>query len=299
MKRFDSTAITNNFETGKKEYELTNHLGNVMVTISDKPIKVFNSSGKLLYYKADVISAQDYYPFGMSMTGCTYTAANAGSCRYVFHWKEKDPNITSEDCDFGVRIYDARIARFLSVDPLTKKFPYYTPYQFASNRPIQAIDIDGLEGVQYLDVQTINGAPVLKRVVEVDVYVAVSRDRDSKYFYSKNPSGDDKIKENIIGHLKREFPVNKFTDDHGNDVIWKFNVQIFEVDAKGTIKTKHDELDNDNSFKTTGEDALFQYKGVIIQQQHISDEVVPAEPTESPVAEEGNFSNQFDITVNN
>jgi hypothetical protein len=33
----------------------------------------------------------------------------------------------------------------LSVDPLTRSYPELTPYQFASNRPIEAIDLDGLE----------------------------------------------------------------------------------------------------------------------------------------------------------
>lgn len=33
----------------------------------------------------------------------------------------------------------------MSVDPLTKKYPELTPYQFASNRPIDGIDQDGLE----------------------------------------------------------------------------------------------------------------------------------------------------------
>lgn len=37
------------------------------------------------------------------------------------------------------------IGRFLSVDPLTKDYPQYTPYQFAGNNPLQFIDLDGLE----------------------------------------------------------------------------------------------------------------------------------------------------------
>jgi hypothetical protein len=37
------------------------------------------------------------------------------------------------------------VARFLSVDPLAPEYPWYTPYQFAGNTPIQAIDLDGLE----------------------------------------------------------------------------------------------------------------------------------------------------------
>ena len=47
--------------------------------------------------------------------------------------------------EYGFRIYDPRIAKFLSVDPLFKSYPWYTPFQFAGNMPIWAIDLDGLE----------------------------------------------------------------------------------------------------------------------------------------------------------
>lgn len=47
--------------------------------------------------------------------------------------------------DYGFRIYDPRIAKFLSVDPLTTSYPWYTPYQFAGNKPTAFIDLDGLE----------------------------------------------------------------------------------------------------------------------------------------------------------
>jgi RHS repeat-associated protein len=52
---------------------------------------------------------------------------------------------TGVDYNYGFRIYDTRIAKFLSVDPLTEDYPELTPYQFASNTPIMAIDLDGLE----------------------------------------------------------------------------------------------------------------------------------------------------------
>jgi hypothetical protein len=44
-----------------------------------------------------------------------------------------------------MRIYNARLGKFLSVDPITAQYPMLTPYQFASNTPIVAIDLDGLE----------------------------------------------------------------------------------------------------------------------------------------------------------
>ena len=41
------------------------------------------------------------------------------------------------------------MGRLLSVDPLMKKYPELTPYQFASNSPISGIDLDGLEFMKY------------------------------------------------------------------------------------------------------------------------------------------------------
>jgi len=69
--------------------------------------------------------------------------------RYGFNGKEKDNEIKGEgnQQDYGMRIYDPRLGRFLSVDPITDRFAELTPYQFASNSPIWAIDLDGLEGL--------------------------------------------------------------------------------------------------------------------------------------------------------
>lgn len=51
--------------------------------------------------------------------------------------------------DYGFRIYNPRIGRFLSVDPITSNYPQLTPYQFAANDPIESIDFDGLERIDY------------------------------------------------------------------------------------------------------------------------------------------------------
>jgi RHS repeat-associated protein len=66
--------------------------------------------------------------------------------RYGFNGKENESDWEVQD--YGFRIYKPEISKFLSVDPITAKFPMLTPYQFASNTPIQAIDLDGLEGIK-------------------------------------------------------------------------------------------------------------------------------------------------------
>lgn len=48
--------------------------------------------------------------------------------------------------DYGFRLYNPAIGKFLSFDPLAPDYPELTPYQFASNSPIINIDLDGLEG---------------------------------------------------------------------------------------------------------------------------------------------------------
>lgn len=47
--------------------------------------------------------------------------------------------------DYGFRLYSPAMGRFLSVDPLTARYPMLKPDQFASNRPIDGTDIDGAE----------------------------------------------------------------------------------------------------------------------------------------------------------
>lgn len=77
----------------------------------------------------------------------TFSEYCIGYCGFGFNGKENDNEVkgNGNQQDYGMRIYDNRSCRFLSVDPLTNKYPWYTPYQFAGNTPIQAIDIDGLE----------------------------------------------------------------------------------------------------------------------------------------------------------
>ncbi len=83
------------------------------------------------------------------MPGRKYTGPSAGSggYRYGFNGKENDNEVKGEgnQQDYGMRIYDTRLGRFLSVDPLIAKYPWYSPYHFAGNNPIRYVDLDGGE----------------------------------------------------------------------------------------------------------------------------------------------------------
>ena len=71
---------------------------------------------------------------------------NSGDYRYGFNGMEKDDeikNLGGTSLDFGSRVYDPRLGRWLSLDPLQAKLPYLTPYNFVANNPIRFIDVDG------------------------------------------------------------------------------------------------------------------------------------------------------------
>jgi RHS repeat-associated protein len=72
--------------------------------------------------------------------------------RYSFNGKENDNEVKGEgnQLDYGMRIYDPRLGKFLSVDPFSKNYPMLTPYQFAGNSPIAFVDLDGREPEWYL-----------------------------------------------------------------------------------------------------------------------------------------------------
>jgi RHS repeat-associated protein len=72
---------------------------------------------------------------------------STGDYRYGFNGKEKDDEVMGEGNfeDYGMRMYNTRLGRFFSVDPVSKSYPMLTPYQFASNSPIVGKDLDGLE----------------------------------------------------------------------------------------------------------------------------------------------------------
>jgi RHS repeat-associated protein len=133
---------------GQKQYELTNHLGNVMATVSDKkiPIDTVITDTLAKYYLALVISSQDYYPFGMVEPGRSYQLSGDSSYRFAFDDKEKTNEVygTADAYDYGMRFYDPRLSRFMSPDPAEIKYPWQSPYAFIRNNPIALVDFLGM-----------------------------------------------------------------------------------------------------------------------------------------------------------
>ncbi len=142
-------------------YELTNHLGNVLAMISDRRIQKCGA-GEVMYYKAQVVTMSDYYPFGMQMQSRTMTNTGEGY-RFGFNGQEQDDAVSGvgNSIVFKYRFHDPRLGRFLSRDPLSRNYPWSSTYAFAENRVIEAIDLEGSESHWFM-LPLINPKPINK-----------------------------------------------------------------------------------------------------------------------------------------
>jgi RHS repeat-associated protein len=105
----------------------------------------------------------------MVMPGRKFSAGT--QYRYGFNGKEEDDEVKGDgnQQDYGMRIYDTRLGKFLSVDPLAREFPYLSAYQFAANSPIENSDLDGAEPDPSTQKQAGKSAAVLTVVTETTI----------------------------------------------------------------------------------------------------------------------------------
>jgi len=91
---------------------------------------------------------------------------------FGFNGKENDNEVQGQGNwqDYGMRMYSPRLGRFPNTDPLTKSYPMLSPFQFAANRPIDGIDLDGLEHKSVIHfVEKLNDGTL--KIVQSDVSI--------------------------------------------------------------------------------------------------------------------------------
>jgi RHS repeat-associated protein len=142
-----TATITQNYSQtlGNKYFEFSNHLGNVLIVFSDLKIpKDTDNNNVVDGYDIGVVSTADYSPFGVELDGRTISM---DSYRYGFNGMEADDEVKGQGNSYTTefRQYDARVGRWLSLDPLMAKFPLQSPYVAFDNNPIYYVDPLGSE----------------------------------------------------------------------------------------------------------------------------------------------------------
>ena len=107
---------------GKYHYYLKDHQGNNRVVVAEE---------------GTVEEVNHYYPFGgvFSSTGDAQP--------YKYNGKELDRKGGLDWYDYGARMYDAALGRFMKTDRFSEKYVSLSPYQYGANNPVNNIDVNG------------------------------------------------------------------------------------------------------------------------------------------------------------
>lgn len=148
--------------------------------------------------------------------------------KYGFNGKEKDDevNVNGGDYDFGARIYDSRLGRWLSLDPLMVKYPDLSPYNYCNSNPIFFIDMDGKDFIRTIDFKNrqINAEAVV--YVKKGDALALNCANNAATFWN-NQKYEVKTIETVKYEFEGETPLVL-----EKEVNWKINysIKVVEVD---------------------------------------------------------------------
>lgn len=121
-----------NFSGGYVAYPMTTHQYNFYVCDHlGNNRYVYNASN------LKVSQVNNYYPFG------ALYSENSNNEMQRWRYGNKELDRSFDTYDFLARWYDPTLCRFLMIDPMTEKYPWFSPYVYCANSPMNASDPTG------------------------------------------------------------------------------------------------------------------------------------------------------------
>ncbi len=110
--------------TPAKRYFVRDHLGSIRAVVDDA---------------GTTLETDDYYPLGGPLPTGTATALQPEK----YQGKEWNATESFNIYDFGARLYDSGLGRWISQDPMAEEYFLHSPYLFCAGNPMRFVDPEG------------------------------------------------------------------------------------------------------------------------------------------------------------
>jgi len=224
----------------------------------------------------------------MMMVGRSWSGGS--EYRYGFDGMENEDEIAGNNnaLDFGARMYDARLGRWLSVDPLFAKYSSFSPYSFVINSPIYFVDLDGRDIKGGFSVVNRSGEPII--IVGNGLIISYTMQgktlRDYDYKYSHNSISGGPLNTSFILENNQRFKAivhetKIFTADGSIATTKTFSGEIWDVsnpDKPYLVGTTEvfdiDGIDLTSGQSVNNEDGILFYESDIDMTKSQDDDMV-------------------------
>ena len=94
-------------------------------------------------------SCQYHSSINSNISFTTSYLSSSYSARYTFSGKERDEETGYSY--FGARYYNSTYSIWMSIDPMSDKYPSLSPYAYCGNNPVKLVDPNGEEISEHID----------------------------------------------------------------------------------------------------------------------------------------------------
>jgi RHS repeat-associated protein len=202
---------------------------------NQSPVPVYFDNVQVVHTRGPIVEETHYYPFGTRLEAICSKAASSLVNKYQFTGKERQSGEFSDGSglevyDYGNRMYDNQLGRWMTIDPLADKYVLLSTYHFTANNPIRYTELDG----RYF-------------VDSKGNKVAVSVNKGGQVIIGKNASADLKRMANLVNSSGSKSAVDMFNKLGNNET--KINFKIETTPKDNGLLGLHQAHDKDGPVK--------------------------------------------------
>ncbi|HBG69964.1 MAG: hypothetical protein A2W93_05585 [Bacteroidetes bacterium GWF2_43_63] len=217
---------------------MRNETGNIVFYVYDEfHYSVYTSSSFITNATGYATEHLQYLPYGELFVDQT-PPHNDFETRYKFSGKELDPETNYSY--FGARYYDSDLSVWLSVDPLSDKYPNTSPFMYCLGNPVVLIDPNGMD-TAFADNQVRTDFQTAQSSVNKTISDISTKLKDPEISKRKTAQLEEqlsewnKIKDDFDYICSKSTPMNTYSSD----------MTGFRSEVVGHTETKYNEETNE------------------------------------------------------